>query len=153
MQLSRYNSRKSVKIVEMQAWNFRGLFWILFWTRQDPQTAIPKGTLLAILLTSLSYLVMAFMVGGTVMRDASGDVNDLWTTYNSSLTALSMLSADNDTALENSTVIVENINRTSWSIYGTNFNCTTKCQYGSHNSFEVCLHNYIKIQLNKIKKL
>ncbi|XP_024870405.1 bumetanide-sensitive sodium-(potassium)-chloride cotransporter [Temnothorax curvispinosus] len=102
---------------------------------KDPQTAIPKGTLLAILLTSLSYLMMAIMVGGTVMRDASGNVTDLWTTYNSSLLALSMLGADNDTEIENSTVI-ENITR-SWSVYGTDFNCTAGCKYGSHNSFEV----------------
>ncbi|KYQ51345.1 Bumetanide-sensitive sodium-(potassium)-chloride cotransporter [Trachymyrmex zeteki] len=69
---------------------------------KDPQTAIPKGTLLAIFLTSLSYLMMAIMVGGTVMRDATGNVTDLWTT-----------------------------------IYGTDFNCTTGCKYGTHNSFEV----------------
>ncbi|KYM96976.1 Bumetanide-sensitive sodium-(potassium)-chloride cotransporter [Cyphomyrmex costatus] len=69
---------------------------------KDPQIAIPKGTLLAILLTSLSYLMMAIMVGGTVMRDATGNVTDLWTT-----------------------------------IYGTDFNCTAGCKYGTHNSFEV----------------
>ncbi|KAL6255261.1 hypothetical protein P5V15_013599 [Pogonomyrmex californicus] len=103
---------------------------------KDPQTAIPKGTLLAILLTSLSYLIMAIMVGGTVMRDASGNVADLWTTYNNSLLALSMSGADNDTTIDNSTII-ENLNHTSWSIYGTAFNCTPECKYGSHNSFEV----------------
>ncbi|KYM89879.1 Bumetanide-sensitive sodium-(potassium)-chloride cotransporter [Atta colombica] len=54
---------------------------------KDPQTAIPKGTLLAIFLTSLSYLMMAIMVGGTVMRDATGNITDLWT-YNSSLLAM-----------------------------------------------------------------
>lgn len=76
------------------------------------------------------------MVGGTVMRDATGDVNDLWTTYNSSLTAL--LGIVNDTTIENSTVrAFESSNRTSWSIYGTDFNCTAGCQYGSQNSAEV----------------
>lgn len=80
--------------------------------------------------------MMAIMVGGTVMRDATGNVTDLWTTYNSSLLALSMPGADNDTAIENSTVI-ETVTRTSWSIYGTDFNCTTGCKYGTHNSFEV----------------
>lgn len=79
---------------------------------------------------------MAIMVGGTVMRDASGNIADLWTTYNSSLLALSVSGADNDTAIENSTVI-ENVTRTSWSTYGTDFNCTAGCEYGSHNSFEV----------------
>ncbi|XP_072764865.1 bumetanide-sensitive sodium-(potassium)-chloride cotransporter [Anoplolepis gracilipes] len=101
---------------------------------KDPQTAIPKGTLLAIILTSLSYLLMAIMVGGTVMRDASGNVSDLWSTYNS-FSALSVLGADNNT-IENNTVILENANRT-WSIYRTAFNCTGGCKYGSQNSFEV----------------
>ncbi|KAH0951482.1 hypothetical protein HN011_002827 [Eciton burchellii] len=103
---------------------------------KDPQTAIPKGTLLAILLTSLSYLVMAIMVGATVMRDASGNINDLWTIYNNSLSVL--LATNNaTTAIGNSTVITNDDDQIPWSIYGTAFNCTTKCNYGSHNSFEV----------------
>ncbi|XP_020283580.1 bumetanide-sensitive sodium-(potassium)-chloride cotransporter [Pseudomyrmex gracilis] len=102
---------------------------------KDPQTSIPKGTLLAIVCTSLSYLIMAIMVGWTVTRDASGNVTDLWTVYNNSLSAVSMLDAGNET-IENSTVIVENVTRT-WSVYGTAFNCTGGCKYGSHNSFEV----------------
>uniref|UniRef100_A0A3Q2YCQ5 Solute carrier family 12 member 3 n=1 Tax=Hippocampus comes TaxID=109280 RepID=A0A3Q2YCQ5_HIPCM len=36
----------------------------------DPQSAIPKGTLLAILITGLTY------VGSCMVRDATGDVND-----------------------------------------------------------------------------
>jgi len=110
-------------------------FKILSCIRQDPQTAIPKGTLLAILLTSLSYLMIAIIVGSTVMRDASGDVNDLWTIYNS-FSTLSILGADNSTAIENNTNIIENANRT-WSVYQTAFNCTGGCNYGTHNSFEV----------------
>lgn len=79
--------------------------------------------------------MMAIMVGATVIRDASGDVNDLWTTYNS-FSALSVLGANNSTAIENNTAIIENANRT-WSMYRTAFNCTGGCKYGSHNSFEV----------------
>ncbi|KAF9419898.1 hypothetical protein HW555_003731 [Spodoptera exigua] len=43
--------------------------------------SIPKGTLLAILLTTISYLVIAVIAGWTVLRDASGDVADIanWT--------------------------------------------------------------------------
>lgn len=85
--------------------------------------------------------MMAIMVGGAVMRDASGNITDLWTTYNSSLLTLSMPDANNDTIIENSTVI-ENVTRT-WSVYGTDFNCTAGCKYGSHNSFEV--HKIINI--------
>ncbi|XP_045538736.1 bumetanide-sensitive sodium-(potassium)-chloride cotransporter [Papilio machaon] len=44
---------------------------------KDPQKSIPKGTLLAILLTTLSYLVIALIAGWSVLRDASGDVNAL----------------------------------------------------------------------------
>ncbi|XP_034943352.1 bumetanide-sensitive sodium-(potassium)-chloride cotransporter [Chelonus insularis] len=44
---------------------------------KDPQKAIPKGTLLAILLTTISYILMAIMVGATVVRDATGDINDI----------------------------------------------------------------------------
>ncbi|KAG7208571.1 hypothetical protein KM043_014784 [Ampulex compressa] len=103
---------------------------------KDPQSAIPKGTLLAIFLTTLSYLFMAFMVGSTVMRDASGNITDLMTSYNSSLPVLAMFNASNETA--DSTVGPENSYQTAaWSVYGTNFNCTGGCAYGSHNSFQV----------------
>lgn len=43
----------------------------------DPQKSIPKGTLLAILLTTLSYLGMAVMAGSVMARDATGDVAHL----------------------------------------------------------------------------
>jgi len=79
---------------------------------------------------------MAIMVGATVMRDASGNINDLWTIYNNSLSVL--LATNNaTTAIGNSTVITNDDDQIPWSIYGTAFNCTTKCNYGSHNSFEV----------------
>lgn len=44
----------------------------------DPQGAIPKGTLLSILLTTASYLTMAFMSGIVMERDASGNVTELY---------------------------------------------------------------------------
>lgn len=50
------------------------VYTVLF---QDPGTAIPKGTLLAILISSASYLVMAVIIGATVVRDATGDAADL----------------------------------------------------------------------------
>nr|XP_050849728.1 bumetanide-sensitive sodium-(potassium)-chloride cotransporter isoform X1 [Vespula vulgaris]XP_050849729.1 bumetanide-sensitive sodium-(potassium)-chloride cotransporter isoform X1 [Vespula vulgaris]XP_050849730.1 bumetanide-sensitive sodium-(potassium)-chloride cotransporter isoform X1 [Vespula vulgaris]XP_050849731.1 bumetanide-sensitive sodium-(potassium)-chloride cotransporter isoform X1 [Vespula vulgaris]XP_050849732.1 bumetanide-sensitive sodium-(potassium)-chloride cotransporter isofo len=103
---------------------------------KDPQSAIPKGTLLAILLTTLSYILMAIMVGGSVMRDASGDINDLRTTVNNSYVVQSFLDVRNDTSEENVT-IVGNWNETIWSVYGTKFNCTSGCNYGTHNSFQV----------------
>ena len=38
---------------------------------QDPQVAIPKGTLLAIVITGLVYLGMAWVVGMTVHREVA----------------------------------------------------------------------------------
>lgn len=39
---------------------------------QDPQKAIPKGTLLAILITNVTYLGMAILAGMVVIKDAPG---------------------------------------------------------------------------------
>ncbi|KAL0271584.1 UNVERIFIED_CONTAM: hypothetical protein PYX00_008636 [Menopon gallinae] len=43
---------------------------------KDPSSAIPKGTLLAIFITFLSYLGYAFMMGGCMLRDASGNITE-----------------------------------------------------------------------------
>ncbi|TRY79057.1 hypothetical protein DNTS_033306 [Danionella cerebrum] len=43
---------------------------------KDPTGGIPKGTLLAILWTTLSYLLIAATCAATVVRDASGNMND-----------------------------------------------------------------------------
>ncbi|CAH0552698.1 unnamed protein product [Brassicogethes aeneus] len=43
---------------------------------KDPQKAIPKGTLLSVLITTLSYILMAIVAGFCVLRDASGKVED-----------------------------------------------------------------------------
>ncbi|CAG7838639.1 unnamed protein product [Allacma fusca] len=42
---------------------------------KDPESAIPKGTLLAIGITYLSYIVFALMMGGSVLREATGDLD------------------------------------------------------------------------------
>ena len=39
---------------------------------QDAQQAIPKGTLIAILITTITYIGMAWMAGSCVVRDAAG---------------------------------------------------------------------------------
>lgn len=46
---------------------------------KDPQAAIPKGTLLAILITGLTYLGVALCVSATVVRDATGNITDIIT--------------------------------------------------------------------------
>ncbi|EFX74296.1 hypothetical protein DAPPUDRAFT_252082 [Daphnia pulex] len=40
---------------------------------KNPSEAIPKGTILAIITTSFSYILFAVIAGATVLRDATGD--------------------------------------------------------------------------------
>ncbi|OXU28442.1 hypothetical protein TSAR_008414 [Trichomalopsis sarcophagae] len=104
---------------------------------KDPQTAIPKGTLLAILITTMSYLLMALVVGATVMRDASGNAADLVANVVNE-TANSLLNDSAVNFLPPAASVFKNLTE-----YGTNFNCTvdedpvTGCKYGSQNSFQV----------------
>ncbi|CAK6972271.1 solute carrier family 12 member 2 isoform X1 [Scomber scombrus] len=42
----------------------------------DPQLAIPRGTLLAILITGIVYLGVAVSTGSCIVRDATGNMND-----------------------------------------------------------------------------
>ncbi|KAL0965098.1 hypothetical protein UPYG_G00276780 [Umbra pygmaea] len=42
----------------------------------DPQLAIPRGTLLAILITGIVYLGVAISTGSCIVRDATGSIND-----------------------------------------------------------------------------
>lgn len=42
---------------------------------QDPQKSIPKGTILAIVITTGTYLLMVLICGATVARDATGDLD------------------------------------------------------------------------------
>ncbi|KAK9524920.1 hypothetical protein VZT92_017278 [Zoarces viviparus] len=44
---------------------------------KDPATAIPKGTLMAIFWTTLSYIIIPVTVGACVLRDASGNMSDI----------------------------------------------------------------------------
>ncbi|ETE71469.1 Solute carrier family 12 member 1, partial [Ophiophagus hannah] len=43
---------------------------------EDPQEAIPKGTMLAILITTVAYIGVAICAAACVVRDATGNVND-----------------------------------------------------------------------------
>ncbi|GAB6029314.1 solute carrier 12 [Chamberlinius hualienensis] len=44
----------------------------------DPGTAIPKGTMLAILVTTVSYIGFGIIAGVTVTRDADGSINNYY---------------------------------------------------------------------------
>ncbi|KFW81985.1 Solute carrier family 12 member 2, partial [Manacus vitellinus] len=79
----------------------------------DPQSAIPKGTLLAILITTLVYVGIAVSVGSCVVRDATGNINDTIVTE-----------------LTNCTAAACKLNYDFSS-------CQTKCSYGLMNNFQV----------------
>lgn len=74
---------------------------------KNPQTAIKKGTLLAILVTTISYVLFAVIAGLCVVRDASGIFN----------------------ASDTETIIIELANCTGFA--------GDKCPYGIMNYFQV----------------
>ncbi|XP_064013717.1 solute carrier family 12 member 1 isoform X2 [Pogoniulus pusillus] len=43
---------------------------------KDPQSAIPKGTMLAIVITTIAYIAVAICAASCVVRDATGNIND-----------------------------------------------------------------------------
>uniref|UniRef100_A0A4W4G532 Solute carrier family 12 member 3 n=1 Tax=Electrophorus electricus TaxID=8005 RepID=A0A4W4G532_ELEEL len=89
---------------------------------KDPQGAIPIGTLLAIFITGITYLGIALCVSATVVRDATGNLNDTITPG----------------AKCNFSVACN---------FGYDFSIcrTTKCQYGLMNNFQaLCKDNIYK---------
>lgn len=48
--------------------------------QQDPSSAIPRGTLIAIGITFVSYVMYPFLLSASVVRDASGKAHELWWT-------------------------------------------------------------------------
>ncbi|XP_065114007.1 solute carrier family 12 member 1 [Paramisgurnus dabryanus] len=81
---------------------------------KDPQDSLPKGTLLAIFITGLTYLGIAVCVAATVVRDATGNRND---------TIIPGMTCNFSSACE----------------FGYDFSVceNTKCNYGLMNNFQV----------------
>ncbi|XP_047532293.1 bumetanide-sensitive sodium-(potassium)-chloride cotransporter [Vanessa atalanta] len=77
---------------------------------KDPASAIPKGTLLSLLISMVSYALMVLFAGGGALRDASGNVTDL--------------------LLMNNTPV-------DFSGISQCVNTTAGCKYGLHNSYSV----------------
>ncbi|CAH2267293.1 jg14760 [Pararge aegeria aegeria] len=77
---------------------------------KDPASAIPKGTLLALLISVISYAVMVLFSGGGALRQASGNFSDL--------------------VLANGTLV-------DYSGVSNCVNTTAGCQFGLHNSYSV----------------
>ncbi|XP_056098784.1 solute carrier family 12 member 1 [Rhinichthys klamathensis goyatoka] len=81
---------------------------------RDPQAALPKGTLLAIFITGITYLAVALVVSVTVVRDATGSRND-------------------------TLLVGSSCNFSSACDLGYDFSIcqTSKCNYGLMNNFQV----------------
>ncbi|CAH2049309.1 unnamed protein product, partial [Iphiclides podalirius] len=77
---------------------------------KDPASAIPKGTLLALLISMVSYALMVLISGAGALRDASGNLTDV----------IAM----------NGTII-------DFSAVDSCVNATLGCKYGLHNSYSV----------------
>lgn len=44
---------------------------------KDPASSIPKGTLLALLISAISYAAFVVFAGASALRDASGNITEL----------------------------------------------------------------------------
>lgn len=77
---------------------------------------------------------MALTIGTSVLRQASGDLSDLQTYQNTSQVLFNdstvVLNITNTSSYQ--TINVKNLNS-----FGTLFNCTGNCKFGTHNSFQV----------------
>jgi len=89
---------------------------------KDPGYAIPKGTFTAIALTTVVYIILAWMIGATTLKDAIGAAT-VATTMASNVT-----SAANSTAANNSTLTSLN-------------SCIPNCKYGLINDVQVRSHS------------
>uniref|UniRef100_A0A674AAA8 Solute carrier family 12 member 3 n=1 Tax=Salmo trutta TaxID=8032 RepID=A0A674AAA8_SALTR len=90
---------------------------------KDPQDALPKGTLLAILITGVTYLGVALCVSATVVRDATGNIND------TIATGMEMLCNGTNTAACEQ----------GWNFSSCDVN---SCKFGSMNNFQaLCKDN------------
>ncbi|GAB6030867.1 solute carrier 12 [Chamberlinius hualienensis] len=108
---------------------------------KDPQAAIPKGTLLAIMITSSSYLFFAILSGFTIVRDASGLV------ANGTVVPCVEASGNCTYGLENYYQMLMTISAFKWLIYAGNFSATLSsalaCLVGAPRVFQALCRDRI----------
>ena len=97
---------------------------------QNAQTAIPKGTLLAILVTTLVYLGIAWQCGLCVMRDAVGPTSH----------ALAVNGTNETYATWENQTEVMMLGNSDGGVNVTSYSCTgpgVRCKYGLLNDMRV----------------
>ena len=95
---------------------------------QDAQKAIPKGTLLAILISTITYILIAIMAGACVLRDASGIEPTM---------ILESTVVENLTALITSTVETLTETPSPGGDFLGRCDANNKCEYGLQNDMQV----------------
>ncbi|XP_064618818.1 solute carrier family 12 member 3-like [Lineus longissimus] len=98
----------------------------------DPQKDIPRGTLWAILISTVVYLFMACLAGSCIVRDAFGPIASvlLNSTLNSTLNDMATMS----------TMAMSNLSTLNHTVNDTNLSqCIAEgnCKYGLLNNFQV----------------
>lgn len=99
----------------------------------NPQKAIPKGTLIAIVFTTFVYLLLVITTGATCLRDSDGiHFPTLLTGYwNSSIDGLSPIEPASSLA----------------SYYAPACSANETCPYGLMNYFQVCLSLVFQVKV------
>lgn len=113
---------------------------------RDAQSAIPKGTLLAILITTIVYLAVAWISGFCVVRDAFGPISSLIagndTVYSEFNLTSAAFTAVVDSVMNGSSTAAFDVADASFNITdGRQMNATCApgtCKYGLHNDMQVC---------------
>jgi len=90
---------------------------------KDPQTAIPKGTLYSIVLSTVVYIFFAFLLGASVFRDATGNIFDV-NNVTGTVDFLACNVTDCDWGLQNSFQVIELVSAFGPLIYAGCFAAT-----------------------------
>ena len=94
---------------------------------KDPQTAVPKGTLLAIIVTTISYIGFVWVIGSTMLKDAA---------IVTCATAVANITGVNPT-----TMSILNATATAMK---ENMTCVTgERKYGLLNDMKVCFFSFL----------
>lgn len=103
---------------------------------RDAQSAIPKGTLLAIFLTTIVYVAVAWIAGACVVRDAAGPlILDL---LSGNLTGNGSMVLNDTASMYGTTTTLEGIDGFNMTQGNGTLTCEPGlCKYGLLNSMQV----------------
>ena len=118
---------------------------------KDPGYAIPKGTFTAIVLTTVVYIVLAWLIGASTLKDAAGWIPSTAVATTANATLNNTLIAATSNSFTNSTV------NTTTPVPSQSIDwCAPNCDYGLLNDPQVLIEffrnlfksNFIKVFLS-----